>query len=64
MFSSAPPVRHFDLWQEPDMGQQPQLLPQEFLPIRRSLRSCRMLPATRAASSSVTRIVPALPAIH
>jgi hypothetical protein len=46
------------------MGQQPQFPPQEDFPCFFSLRSRITIPAAAAASTMLTRIVPALSLIH
>ena len=70
MFSSFPEKQRYDLpfygdlWQEPAMGQQLQLQPQEDFPRFRSMRIRNTIPVSSAVSAMPTMIVPAFSTIH
>jgi hypothetical protein len=60
----VPPQSQDCLRQEPAMGQQPQLQPQEDFPCFLSFRIRITIPVTSAISAILTMIVPAFSPIH
>jgi hypothetical protein len=61
---TVPPADYDCLWQVPDMGQLPQLHPQEDFPCFLSFRIRATISTTSPISARLIRIVPALSMIH